>query len=56
MQGVVNFMKPPGMSSAQAVAFIKRLSGLKAGHAGTLDPEAAGVLPILLGRATRISD
>ena len=56
MQGVVNFMKPPGMSSAQAVAFIKRLSGLKAGHAGTLDPEAAGVLPILLGRATRISE
>lgn len=56
MQGVVNFMKPPGMSSAHAVAFIKRLSGLKAGHAGTLDPEAAGVLPILLGRATRIAD
>jgi len=56
MLGVINFMKPPGMSSAQAVAFIKRLSGLKAGHAGTLDPEAAGVLPVLLGRATRIAD
>ena len=54
--GVVNLLKPPGMSSAQAVAFIKRLSGLKAGHVGTLDPEAAGVLPILLGRATRIAD
>ncbi len=56
MRGVVNLLKPPGMSSAQAVAFIKRLSGLKTGHAGTLDPEAAGVLPILLGRATRISE
>ena len=54
--GVINFLKPPGMSSAQAVAFIKRLGGLKAGHVGTLDPEAAGVLPILLGRATRIAD
>lgn len=54
--GVINLLKPPGMSSAQAVAFIKRLSGLKAGHVGTLDPEAAGVLPILLGRATRIAD
>ncbi len=56
MLGVINFLKPPGMSSAQAVAFIKRLSGVKTGHAGTLDPEAAGVLPILLGRATRIAD
>lgn len=56
MQGVINLLKPPGMSSAQAVAFIKRLSGAKAGHAGTLDPEAAGVLPLLLGRATRIAD
>ena len=56
MLGVINFLKPPGMSSAQAVAFIKHLSGAKAGHAGTLDPEAAGVLPILLGRATRIAD
>lgn len=56
MNGVINFYKPPGMSSAQAVAFIKRLTKSKAGHAGTLDPEAAGVLPILLGRATRIND
>lgn len=44
------------MSSAQAVAYIKWLTKTKAGHAGTLDPEAAGVLPILLGRATRIND
>ena len=56
LNGVINFYKPPGMSSAQAVAFIKRLTGMKTGHAGTLDPEAAGVLPILLGKATRIND
>ena len=56
MNGVINFYKPPGMTSAQAVAFIKRLTGVKTGHAGTLDPEAAGVLPILSGLATRICD
>lgn len=44
------------MTSAQAVAFIKWLTNSKAGHAGTLDPEAAGVLPIMLGRATKICD
>lgn len=56
MNGVINFYKPPGMTSAQAVAFIKRLTKSKVGHAGTLDPEAAGVLPIMLGRATKICD
>lgn len=56
MTGMINLLKPPGMSSAQAVSFIKKLTGLKAGHAGTLDPEAAGVLPIMLGKATRLSD
>ena len=55
MNGVINFLKPPGMSSGGAVAFIKRLLGEKTGHAGTLDPGACGVLPILVGKATRIS-
>ena len=54
--GVINFYKPPGMTSAQAVAFVKRLTGKKAGHAGSLDPEAAGVLPIMIGKATKLSD
>ncbi len=46
--------KDAGMSSAQAVARVKRLSGAaKAGHAGTLDPLATGVLPIALGEATK---
>lgn len=44
------------MSSAAAVAFIKRLTGEKCGHAGTLDPEVAGVLPVMIGRATRLQD
>ena len=42
------------MSSAAAVAFVKRLVKEKCGHAGTLDPEVAGVLPIMVGRATRL--
>jgi tRNA pseudouridine55 synthase len=46
--------KPKGLTSAQAVARVKRLTGAaKAGHAGTLDPLATGVLPIALGEATK---
>ena len=56
LNAVINFYKPPGMSSAQAVSFVKHLTKQKTGHAGTLDPEAAGVLPILSGQATRLCD
>src|SRR5216683_2231324 len=46
--------KPYGMSSARAVALLKRSSGAKKiGHAGTLDPLATGVLPLALGEATK---
>jgi tRNA pseudouridine55 synthase len=46
--------KPQGMTSTQAVARVKRLyDAAKAGHAGTLDPLATGVLPIALGEATK---
>jgi tRNA pseudouridine55 synthase len=46
--------KPLGMTSTTAVAVIKRLfNAAKAGHAGTLDPLATGVLPIALGEATK---
>lgn len=46
--------KPAGMGSTQAVAKVKRLFGAaKAGHAGTLDPLASGMLPIALGEATK---
>ncbi|HEY8419906.1 MAG TPA: tRNA pseudouridine(55) synthase TruB [Clostridia bacterium] len=45
------------MSSAQAVSIIKKISGAKkCGHMGTLDPFACGVLPIALGRATKLFD
>ena len=56
MNGFLNLLKPPGMSSGAAVAAVKRLTGERVGHAGTLDPEAAGVLPIMVGRATRLLD
>jgi len=46
--------KPAGVTSHDVVAQIKRERGVKAGHAGTLDPFATGLLVILLGRATRL--
>lgn len=53
--GVINVLKPPGMTSHDVVSFIRRLYGIKrVGHAGTLDPAAAGVLPVFLGNATRL--
>jgi tRNA pseudouridine55 synthase len=45
--------KPPGLSSNRVVGVVRRLTGSKAGHAGTLDPLATGVLPIALGEATK---
>lgn len=56
MTGFVNFLKPPQMSSMQAVSLVKRISAQKAGHLGTLDRCASGVLPIALGRATALFD
>ncbi|MEW6182543.1 MAG: tRNA pseudouridine(55) synthase TruB [Bacillota bacterium] len=54
MEGVLNVLKPPGMTSHDVVNRVRRLTGVKrVGHTGTLDPTAAGVLVILLGRATR---
>lgn len=54
MHGWVVVDKPEGMSSAQVVGKIKRLFNVKkAGHGGTLDPLATGVLPIALGEATK---
>src|SRR5690625_47597 len=56
MNGIINFFKPKGMTSHGAVNFIRKTLGIKrVGHTGTLDPEATGVLPICIGKATRIS-
>ena len=55
MDGFVNVLKPPGLSSHDIIDIVRRLFKQKrAGHAGTLDPAAAGVLPIALGRAARL--
>lgn len=56
MLGLLLLNKPEGITSFGAVARIKRLTGEKrVGHTGTLDPMATGVLPILIGRATVLS-
>jgi tRNA pseudouridine55 synthase len=53
--GVINVLKPPGMTSHDVVGFVRRVAGTKrVGHTGTLDPAAAGVLPICIGQATRL--
>ncbi len=54
IDGWVNLNKPVGMTSTQALGILKRaLKPQKAGHAGTLDPLASGILPIALGEATK---
>lgn len=54
VNGWINLNKPYGMTSTQAVSKVRRLlNAQKAGHAGTLDPLATGVLPIALGEATK---
>jgi tRNA pseudouridine55 synthase len=54
--GVVVIDKPAGMTSAGVVAAVKRaLGGVKAGHSGTLDPDATGILICCLGAATRLA-
>ena len=54
IDGWINLNKPAGITSTQALAKVRRaLNAQKAGHAGTLDPLASGVLPIALGEATK---
>ncbi len=55
VDGVINLDKSTGVSSQYAVNGVKRLFHNKAGHCGTLDPMASGVLPVCLGKATRLS-
>lgn len=57
MDGVIVLLKPPGMTSSNAVYDVRRIFNEKrAGHLGTLDPGASGVLPVCLGRATKLFD
>lgn len=55
MDGVLNVLKPPGLTSHDVVVYLRRkLHTKKIGHAGTLDPQAVGVLPLGVGKATRL--
>src|SRR5437867_9080679 len=55
MDGIFNINKPQGLTSHDVVAKVRRITGQKkVGHAGTLDPMATGVLPVVLGKATRL--
>jgi len=56
IDGVVNIYKEKGYTSHDVVAVVRKITGCKTGHTGTLDPDAEGVLPVCLGKATRISD
>ena len=55
IDGVLVVAKEPGPTSHDIVALVRRLTGVKrVGHGGTLDPFAAGVLPVFIGHATRL--
>jgi len=58
MNGFLCVLKPPGMTSSDVVVRVRRRlpKGTKVGHAGTLDPEASGVLPLMIGKASRLFD
>lgn len=57
LHGFLNVCKAPGFTSHDVVAVVRRTLGTRrVGHAGTLDPAAEGVLPICVGRATRLVD
>ena len=57
MDGVINIFKNTGMTSFDVVRIIKKASNTKkVGHTGTLDPEASGVLPVCIGKGTKIID
>ena len=54
MQGFISVIKPENCNSTRVVARVRKLTGAACGHMGTLDPMASGVLPIAVGKATRL--
>ena len=57
MDGVINVNKPLGITSHDVVYKLRRLLGIKKiGHTGTLDPDAAGVLPMCIGKGTKLAE
>ena len=56
MEGILNINKPAGMTSHDVVDRVRRILRIqKVGHAGTLDPQATGVLLVLVGKATKLA-
>jgi tRNA pseudouridine55 synthase len=54
MNGILNVLKPPGMTSFDVIAYLRGVLKIrKIGHSGTLDPGAVGVLPVFINKATR---
>ena len=57
MQGIITILKPSGLTSQQVVNIVKHYyNAKKVGHLGTLDPSGTGVLPICVGKATKLFD
>ena len=57
MNGIIVLNKPKGKTSHDMVSFLRRVTGIKKiGHTGTLDPDATGVLPMCIGKATKAAD
>ena len=57
MNKIINILKPTGMTSHDVVSRVRRILNMKkVGHTGTLDPDASGVLPICIGKATKVSE
>lgn len=57
MFGFININKPSGMTSHKVIAVLRKITGIKQiGHAGTLDPIASGVLPVAIGKASKLID
>ena len=57
LNGVINVYKEKGFTSHDVVAIVRRTIHMKkVGHTGTLDPDAEGVLPVCVGKATKLSD
>ncbi len=57
MNKIVSIIKPTGMTSHDVVSIVRRTLNIKkVGHTGTLDPDASGVLPICIGKSTKVSE
>ena len=55
MDGIIIVNKPKGITSHDVVYIVKKIFKEKVGHTGTLDPNATGVLPLLIGEGTKLS-